>query len=416
VSGGFAFPGWFAVLAFAALTAALPGVAAAESYVLRWRAPADVAHVTGYRAYIGTAGMSRAVPVELGLVAPGRDGILRAAVSGFDASGPSTVELTAVGPGGESVLSNALEIWPSGEIRGGRGPGDACASGADCDGNADPTPAGVGWPAPDTDAAPEEGRPLEADGSLALAFFSSRAGAGAGASARVAAAIAAEDPALVLDAGRRGRSALESVRLAERSYSFDVGGVHCVALAVPPDGHANPDGARGRAMLAWLRADLARARGAPFVVVYLRGDLYAANAARRLPAHMRAALVEIFDEAGVSLVLSAANPGFERSHPLRAGAPQRRTAASAERRPLEPIDAALGTVYLRAGAGRRRGQRRWRPRGRPDWLAARDARMDSFVLLDPVGADQLLVSVLGVAEAGLPVVELDAFVLRRRGG
>src|SRR5262245_2428011 len=68
-----------------ALAALAPAAAAAESYTLRWLPPDadDGGPITGYRAYISTATMSRAEPIELGLVAPGADGIARARVDGI---------------------------------------------------------------------------------------------------------------------------------------------------------------------------------------------------------------------------------------------------------------------------------------------------------------------------------------------
>jgi hypothetical protein len=77
-------------------------------YSLRWRPPEG--EVTGYRAYVGTASMSYADPIELGVPAALTDGTLAASIEGLDTAGDSYVSLTAQGPGGESILSNEIVI------------------------------------------------------------------------------------------------------------------------------------------------------------------------------------------------------------------------------------------------------------------------------------------------------------------
>jgi hypothetical protein len=90
------------------------------TYEFRWRIPEG--EVTAYRAYVGTASLSYAEPVELDFVTVGEDGVATAAIADFDTSGDSYVALTALGPAGESLLSNELYV-----------PATRCSSGCDAD-------------------------------------------------------------------------------------------------------------------------------------------------------------------------------------------------------------------------------------------------------------------------------------------
>jgi hypothetical protein len=77
---------------------------------LRWAPPADVGDgVTGYRLHRGVASRAYEPPVELGNPEPGADGAL-AAVTELDPAETWYLALTAVGPGGESELSNEVTL------------------------------------------------------------------------------------------------------------------------------------------------------------------------------------------------------------------------------------------------------------------------------------------------------------------
>jgi hypothetical protein len=106
-----------AVLAIALLLWGLPQASAAQSppapvtHTLRWLPPAR-GQVSGYRLYVGTSHLTYARPLELGWVAPGPDGIASQVIGGLDPTTTSYVALSALGPGGESVHSNEIEIPP----------------------------------------------------------------------------------------------------------------------------------------------------------------------------------------------------------------------------------------------------------------------------------------------------------------
>lgn len=96
-------------------------------------------------------------------------------------------------------------------------------------------------------------------------------------------------------------------------YSFDVQGVHFVALdtfsqlTMPQE------------EVEWLEADLAAAKDARFIVVFLHEPPYSSNAAHGSSPRAYGAFAAILEEAGVDLVLAAHDHSYERTHLLRGG-------------------------------------------------------------------------------------------------
>jgi hypothetical protein len=204
---------------------------------------------------------------------------------------------------------------------------------------------------------------------------------------------------------RRRHPSLDRFAAQAGSYSFDVGATHYAALHAVDGESFDPATARGQAQLDWLRTDLldASQRGLRFTIVYMHADLYSTHSASLLSGSARNALLALFDERQVDLVLSGDTPGFERSHPLRAGV--------AHPAPGPIVERAHGTIYLRSGAGGREDHLAWQPGPPPGWLAQRDASMKSIVLIHQIDAELLMVEVLGLPEPAAAPVQLDFFVL-----
>lgn len=97
--------------------------------------------------------------------------------------------------------------------------------------------------------------------------------------------------------------------------------------------------------LAALRAD----RGIDWIVVGFHHCAYCSNAVHASDGGVRARWEPLFDRHGVDLVVNGHNHCFERSHPMRAGAPV------AEVRSGGSVDSARGTTYLTAGGGGQTG-------------------------------------------------------------
>ena len=117
---------------------------------------------------------------------------------------------------------------------------------------------------------------------------------------------------------------------AERYYSFDYGPIHVVVLDTEL---AFQDPARRAAQLAWLEADLA-ATTQPWKVAAFHRAPFSSGAENGSDFDVRAAFTPVFDRFGVQLVVSGHEHDYERTVPLRAGAPE-----------------AGGTVYIVSGGG-----------------------------------------------------------------
>ena len=171
-------------------------------------------------------------------------------------------------------------------------------------------------------------------------------------------------------------------------HSFDVGGVHVVALdtfselTVP------------EAQIAWLREDLAGARDADWIVAYLHEPPYSSNAAHGSSIPAYDAYAAILEEAGVDLVLAAHDHAYERSHVLRSG----QVVGSGN----ETLKGA-GTRYVVTGGG---GAPLYSSfvEPQPGWSAAREAVF--HVLLLEAAPQRLDVRVVPTVE---PDAQPDAF-------
>ena len=104
---------------------------------------------------------------------------------------------------------------------------------------------------------------------------------------------------------------------AERYYSFDYGPLHIVVLDTEL---AFQDPARRSAQIAWLEADLT-ATTQPWKVAVFHRSPYSAGGEHGSDLTVRAAFGDVFDRLGVQLVISAHEHDYERTVPVRGGAP-----------------------------------------------------------------------------------------------
>ena len=117
---------------------------------------------------------------------------------------------------------------------------------------------------------------------------------------------------------------------AERFYSFDYGPVHVVVLDTEL---AFQDVNRRAAQLAWLDADLS-ATTQPWKVAVFHRSPYSSGGEHGSDLAVREAFGAAFDRHGVQLAISAHEHDYERTVPMRAGAPD-----------------AEGTTYIVTGGG-----------------------------------------------------------------
>lgn len=100
----------------------------------------------------------------------------------------------------------------------------------------------------------------------------------------------------------------------ERSYSFDYGNAHFVAIEVTME-DTSPD----PVMTAWLDADLA-ATTQPWKFVYFHVPMYSNGGSHGADATIAAGLEPIFDARGVDIVFQGHNHYYTRTYPLAHGA------------------------------------------------------------------------------------------------
>lgn len=143
-----------------------------------------------------------------------------------------------------------------------------------------------------------------------------------------------------------GRPYLDNLALPQnladgssRYYSFDYGNAHFVALDVADASGRYDRGverfASGSAQYAWLEQDLAATRR-PWKFVYFHYPPYSDGLHGSDPA-LQQQLAPLFERSGVDLVFAGHDHLYERSQPLRGGAP----VAAGER----------GAVYVVTGGG-----------------------------------------------------------------
>ncbi|MGH9187652.1 MAG: fibronectin type III domain-containing protein [Acidimicrobiales bacterium] len=108
-------------------------------------------------------------------------------------------------------------------------------------------------------------------------------------------------------------------------------------------------GYAGPAQDRWLRATLAALRSDPavdFIVVGFHHCAYCTNLVHASDGGVRDRWVAIYDEFAVDLVVNGHNHSYERTHPLRGGAPVVEVTSGGVAEP-----ATHGTVYVTAGGG-----------------------------------------------------------------
>jgi hypothetical protein len=127
---------------------------------------------------------------------------------------------------------------------------------------------------------------------------------------------------------------------SERFYSFDWGDVHVIALdtncITPLD--ASTAGCTTASMVAWLRDDLSKTT-APWKIVTMHRPAVAAGHYDNYP-EIATALVPVFQEAGVDLVLQGHNHLYERTWPTRDNHPVQKD-----------YDHPQAPVYMTTGGG-----------------------------------------------------------------
>ena len=199
---------------------------------------------------------------------------------------------------------------------------------------------------------------------------------------------------------------------AMSTYSFDWGPVHWTVL----DSNTYVDWS-SPALLAWLEADLAAARTAPWRVVALHHPLFQSSATHALDQWMRP-LSPILERHRVALVFAGHVHNYQRTAPLRF----RPTKVGGRRQPVEgefTVDAAYdgakhtraqGIIHVVTGAGGadlydgwQTGKRdSWQP-----WIRSFSSDRHSFTVLDATDRR------LDLRQLDAQGREVDAFALTR---
>ncbi|MFE0764675.1 purple acid phosphatase family protein [Streptomyces smyrnaeus] len=216
-------------------------------------------------------------------------------------------------------------------------------------------------------------------------------------------------------------------------YTFEYGNVGVIALDANdvsyeiPANRGYTDGAQTR----WLERTLKRmraARGIDFVVVFFHHCAYS-TATHGSDGGVREAWVALFEKHHVDLVINGHNHVYERTDPLRGGAPTRAVRVGDVTDPVRD-----GTVYVTAGGGGRElydfsapdsyeghieerdsvpgirwGEGRREERGEVEWSRIRYTGF-SFLAVECEGGRRPSLSVTALARSGHRV---DHFVVRR---
>lgn len=127
---------------------------------------------------------------------------------------------------------------------------------------------------------------------------------------------------------------------SEKFYSFDRGGIHFVAL------NTQDVTSPGSVQHTWLDGDLrAAAATATWIVVFFHRPPYS-NSRHGGSGSLRADLVPLFEAHGVDLVLTGHDHNYERTFPLRDGAP-----VNANQEP-DYVDPGTPVYVVTGGGGR----------------------------------------------------------------
>ncbi|WP_372734912.1 purple acid phosphatase family protein [Nocardioides sp.] len=215
------------------------------------------------------------------------------------------------------------------------------------------------------------------------------------------------------------------VKGAPVTYSFVHGNVGFIAL----DGNdASYEISRnldylGSAQDQWLRRELAEMRSDPeidFIVVGFHNCMYCTNLVHGSDGGNRSRWEPIFDRYSVDLVVNGHNHCYERTHPLRDGAPVIEAPRGAV------IDSTRGTTYLTAGGA---GQAVYPTGGRPisyvsieggvrvpettEWSALTN-EVHSVAFLDAVPRNKRGVAKLKLTALSTDGKVIDRLTLKRR--
>jgi hypothetical protein len=216
------------------------------------------------------------------------------------------------------------------------------------------------------------------------------------------------ETALGEDAGEwAARFAHPSGSADGRSYSFDVGPAHFVALFAPGV-------APGPDHLRWLERDLASeaSRNAAWRIVYQHAPIFSSGSSHAARDDVRA-LMPYFHRWGVDLHLSGHDQNYERTHPLNAAGP----AARPDRREDRDCYAAgCGVIYAKVSPAGKLSERgfdfsRFHAAAGPE-IAARDDRAHHWARIH-VSERELAVDVMALAGEADAVRVVDAFALTR---
>ena len=186
------------------------------------------------------------------------------------------------------------------------------------------------------------------------------------------------------------------------SYSFEVAGVHFVALLAYEQQIDD-------ATLQWLDDDLAdaRARGVREVVPYLHRNLYGNGTVHAPSGDLAAQITPVFEAHGVRLVLTAHDQSYERTFPMVGGA-----ATLLDRRDcFVPAD---GIVYVKTSPGGKLSSENWdfspfEPGEADPEIAVRANSLHHFSTLDIDAAGDVTVTTYGLVGDDSEPVVVDRF-------
>jgi len=192
-----------------------------------------------------------------------------------------------------------------------------------------------------------------------------------------------------------------------RNYSFDIGGVHFVAIFAVENTTALP-----AATVDWIRSDIqaANASGATWVVPYFHVAPFADGTNHPSNINLRKQLGPVFESLGVKVVLTSHDQAYERTWPL-IGAGTTNTPTSTF---LDCYTRADGTTWVKSSpAGKLSNLNgtfsQFATNPPPSWTAVRDNTRHHFTRLRVTAAGAIHVETYGVKGDGSPPVIQDTF-------
>jgi 3',5'-cyclic AMP phosphodiesterase CpdA len=189
-----------------------------------------------------------------------------------------------------------------------------------------------------------------------------------------------------------------------KNYSFDVANVHLTALFVPgPTLRA--------AQLAWLDADLARARdrGMQWLIVFQHEPIFAHGHSHPSGPEVRQFLTPILERHGVDLHLSGHDQNYERTYPLTDAWHHPQSMSDS----LDRYEAGQGVIYAKVSPGGKMSDVRNDfsrfSEQKPPFIAARDDTSHHYALVNVQAAGEVAVEIYGVVGDGTPKSLVDSF-------